>query len=119
MAVQWAAPPPNAVMGGEKHTKWGEVAGMLRANQGQWAKVADKPSRTAAVALTNGISGGKRSEFEPIGHYVAAYAPSATDTTRYDVFAMYVGASANGNGQLALDSNAAEPDDDGFGDDPE
>ena len=106
----------NAIMGGEKHTKWGEVAGMLRAHPGEWAKVAERPNRTSAVSLANSISSGKRPEFEPAGAFGSAYAPNETDPTRYDVFAGFGVKSPNSNGAAA---SPAYADDDGEWDDPE
>ena len=117
MTVTWSAPPANAVRGGEKHTKWGEVAGVLKTHPGEWAKVATKPARTAAVGLTNGISGGKRPEFQPAGAFEAAYAPNEQDGSRYDVFAKYVGASTNGSTNGHAPSSDADADDDGTWDD--
>lgn len=115
--IKWEAPPANAVAGGEKHTKWGAVAGLLRTNPGEWGIVATKNARPAAVALTNGIAAGKRDEFAPSGTFEAAYAQRPDNT--FGVYARFLGeGSSNGAAPVAAESeHGVAYIDDGFGDD--
>lgn len=98
MTLDWQAPPATAVRGGSKVTKWGQVASELRANPAKpdddtsgWARVAVKTTRALALNLANGIEMGRRPEFEPAGHYQAAW--SEAGERQYPVWARYVGES--------------------------
>lgn len=94
MALTKRQPPANATMGGTRVTSWGLATGELVGNPGEWFEVATKPNRTAAVQLANSIASGKKEGFVPAGAFKSAW---AEEDGAFPVYAMYVGASANGS----------------------
>jgi hypothetical protein len=81
--------PPEAVRtGGRKGSaEWQAVADVLRARPGEWAHIAEGTNGGIAGSIKNGVL----VAFRPRGDFEAVQRRDSDDSTRWDVWARYVG----------------------------